>query len=180
VQIGTPLPTYLGIRDRAQDARAKLNLLDALEAATAFRASNPEPATFDAATGRVLEPSLRWTDSARAPRSLTVIVLRASSDLVRLATLSASGAAICTQATRAAGWAPTYGVGEQHGTDGAARSLADAVNGCDHEPFTSATVPSLPVDTMCDGIDRDGIIICRAVQHLVREILASPTGRSVY
>jgi hypothetical protein len=178
-RIGTALPTYLGIRERAQDARSKQNLLQALDAANAFRAAAGSAAGFDAVGGQVLQPALRWSDGAVPERDLTVSVLRSTPNLVRVATVSASGAAFCAQATSADGWSATYGAGARHGTEGVARSLREAVARCAAEPFSAADLPELPVATLCDGLDRDGIIICRSVQHLVESILSSPRGRGV-
>jgi hypothetical protein len=170
------LPTYLGIRDRAQDARAVMNVIAALDAAAAQRAGTRS--RFDAEAGATSAPSLRWSDGP-AERELTVAVLRSTPTLVRVGTISASGAAVCGQASADDGWAPTYGVGSSRGTLGARRAFTEAVARCGDRPLDADAVPDLPVDTMCDGIDRDGIIICRAVQHLVLEILASPRGRGV-
>lgn len=178
-RIGTALPTYLGIRERAQDARSKQNLLQALDAATAFRAVAGSASVFDAAAGRVLDAALRWSDRAVPERDLTMSVLRSTPNLVRVATVSPSGATFCAQATAAAGWSATYGTGPQRGAQGIAGSMREAVARCGDEPFSAADLPELPVATLCDGIDRDGIILCRSVQHLVESILVSPRARDV-
>jgi hypothetical protein len=173
-QLSTPLPTYLGIRDRAQDARAVMNVIQALDAAAAHRAN--DGLRFDAAAGAAYEPSLRWREGP-SERDLTVAVLRGTPTLVRVGTISASGAAVCAQATAVDGWAPTYGVGASQGTQGTRRALGEAVAHCGDRPLTDDAVPDLPVGTMCDAVDRDSLVICRSVQHLVREILDAPRGR---
>jgi len=36
----------------------------------------------------------------------------------------------------------------------------------------------LPLDTTCDGLDRDGTVICRSVQYFARELVTDPFARS--
>ncbi len=173
VRLSTALPTYLGLRERAQDSRAKENLLEALDAFDAYRSAGGSPAAFDAAAGAAGDASLLWEDGLVPDAALAVSVVSSTPRLVRLATVSASGAALCAQATRAELWRPTYGSGAAHGSEGTARALREAIASCGAEPFSRADVPRLPVVTLCDGVDRDGIILCRAVQRLVSDVLAS-------
>ncbi|MGZ4150239.1 MAG: hypothetical protein ACXVQJ_09390 [Actinomycetota bacterium] len=176
IQIGTALPTYLGLRERAQDVRAKEDLLAALRSFDTYRFTHGFARGFEAAQGRVGNPSLLWADSATQAGHLTMSVVRATPTLVRIVTLSASGAAFCAQSTRSSGWSPTYGSGA--GSDRAV-ALDRAETRCGAAPLTRATIPVLPVATLCDGVDQDQIILCRAVQHVVEDTLADPRGRLV-
>jgi hypothetical protein len=51
-----------------------------------------------------------------------------------------------------------------------------ALQSCDSTDWTPAAVPMFYVDAMCLGADDQVIIMCRAVQRLIRMTLASPTA----
>lgn len=176
-QLSAPFPTYAGLRERAQDARAMHNLLDAFEAFDVHRATFGPAVRFDAAAGRARDDRMRWHDGAAPDEKLMVSVLVSTTSLVRLATVSVSGTAFCAEASRVGDWRPTYGssVGARAATRPKAAVHA-AVAHCGDAPLTGASIPQLPVASLCDAVDQDGIIVCRSVQDLVRRILASPRG----
>lgn len=178
IRISVPLPTYLGLRERARDVRAQQNLAIALDAVELFRQTG-DPARFTAEDGKALAPSLVWSDRPMVEGEaddLVVSVVRASSSVVRMATVSSSGAAFCVEVTRAARWTPTIGAGAARGSNGRVEALAEAIAGCGSRPFDPAALPDLSsvVATMCDESVREQLILCRSVQHLVRETLAHP------
>jgi len=176
IRFSVALPTYLGLRTRAQDIRAQENLAIALTAVERFRATN-DLGDFTPEEGAALAPSIAWRDHPVGTGSrLAVGIVDVSSSGVRLATVSVSGAAFCVESARASGWAPTLGVGAAHGTMGGADALKRAISRCASQPFAPASLPDLEtvVGTMCDGQANDLIITCRAVQRLVRDTLADP------
>ncbi len=90
-------------------------------------------------------------------------------------------------------WAPGRGVerkrkrvlhaerrGRQRGnvTDGSALhdDVDRALGSCGSTAWTPAVVRMFDVDAMCWGADDQVIIVCRAVQRLIRMTLYSPTG----
>ena len=173
-QLSAPFPTYSGIRQRADDARAVHNLLDAVRAFDVHRATYGPTVRFDAAAGRARDDRMRWHDGVAPNDTLTLLVLASTPSLVRLATVSASGTAFCAEATRDDDWRPAYG--SSAGVRAASTPKATmraAVANCGDAPLTDASIPDLPVASLCDGVDQEGIIICRSVQDQVRRILAS-------
>jgi hypothetical protein len=50
-----------------------------------------------------------------------------------------------------------------------------AMRGCGSMAWTPAAIRMFDVDAMCSGADDQVIIVCRAVQRLIRAVLASPT-----
>jgi hypothetical protein len=59
-------------------------------------------------------------------------------------------------------------------TYGSARSLPGARAACSSAPLTAHALRTVEIETLCDGIDDDAILLCRSVQRVVREILATP------
>ena len=179
VRLETALPTYLGLRERADRARGEQDLLMAIHAFATFRdrrAGTP----FDAAAGSRLEPALTWRDVTEHTGRFVHFVISVSRprpSIVRFTTLTPSGA-LCAEATSRSGWMPTYGVGEITWGNGVARSARTAIGACGSQPLTLASIPDLaPVAAaMCDGEDHDIIIVCRVNQVEVRRTLASPRG----
>src|SRR5687768_10209154 len=68
ILIAIAIPTFLGLRKRAQDRAAQSNLRNALTAAKAFYTDEdtytPVSGSFNAAEGGLIEPSLTWNDAA--------------------------------------------------------------------------------------------------------------------
>jgi hypothetical protein len=152
VRLETALPTFLGLRERAQDVRAEEDLLAALRSFDTYRVTHGSARGFDAAQGRVGDQSLLWADSATQAGHLTMSVVRATPTLVRIVTRSASGIAFCAQSRRSSSWSPTYGSG---GGSDRAVALDRAQARCAAAPLTPAAIPVLPVATLCDGVDQD-------------------------
>jgi type IV pilus assembly protein PilA len=97
ILIAIAIPTFLGLRRRAQDRAAQSNLRNGLTAAKAFYTDGETYTGFDAAAGELIEPSLTWADGAGSTlNTVNVIVVGAapSQELV-LNTESASGQEFC-------------------------------------------------------------------------------------
>jgi type IV pilus assembly protein PilA len=64
ILIAIAIPTFLGLRRRAQDRAAQSDLRNAMTAAKAFYTDDesyaPASGAFDAAAGEDIEPSLNW------------------------------------------------------------------------------------------------------------------------
>ncbi len=163
IEIATPLPTYLGPRELAQDVRTKMNLIQAIDAMKSYRAERGTFRGFDAAAGERLAPELRWSDSATGD-TLLVRIARTTAATGQVVALSGSGSAFCAE-TSSAG--VTYGVAESV-------ALARAV--CGSEQLDTAALRMIDIDTFCDDADDTAIVLCRHVQRLLREILASPVA----
>lgn len=91
ILIAIAIPTFLGLRQRAQDRAAQSNLRNALTAAKAFytdeESYSPGGSDFSNADGAAIEPSLDWgTD---------VVIQDATDDTVTLTADSDSGTTFC-------------------------------------------------------------------------------------
>ena len=165
-QVGTALPTYLGMRRSVGDLRVKMNLRMAVDAMDRYRSETGSYRGFDEDAGVELQPELAWTTTRRAAMTpLRVWIVDARSEVARVASVSDSGNAFCLQRT-AAGL--TYGTAM--GTFGAteqAPALRSAIAACGQRPWSEASLQAPPWRTMCEGLDRDGgYLICRMVQVL--------------
>jgi type IV pilus assembly protein PilA len=104
ILIAIAIPTFLGLRRRAQDRAAQSDLRNGLTAAKAYFTDadsyNPTGAeVFNAAEGTLIEPSLKWVDGGAALVG-QVHVKAVSADgvtpsFVVLSTRSASGDYFC-------------------------------------------------------------------------------------
>ena len=102
ILVAIALPTFLGARKRAQDKAAESNLRNAIAAAKTFFTDNdayktvaPAPVTqFDAATAKLIEPSLTWADGGVATINVVSIKLDTATTIV-MSTLSGSGTPFC-------------------------------------------------------------------------------------
>jgi hypothetical protein len=172
VQIATPLPTFLGARVLAQDVRTMTNLWEAIDVAESYREANGTFDGFDAAAGEVVAPAFRWLDRV-THQPLVLTVASANEDSVRFLAQSASGPMFCMQRTDEG---VTYGVAEQRPPSEAGPTLADrAMLACGSTPFTPRALAMFDLGAMCEGADDQVILLCRSVQKLIRETLASPT-----
>src|ERR687892_2857847 len=63
ILIAIAIPTFLGMRRRAQDRAAQSNLRNAITAAKAAFTDNETYVGFNAAAGTATEPSLTWIDN---------------------------------------------------------------------------------------------------------------------
>lgn len=177
VEISIALPTYLGARDAVADLQAKHRLDDALGVVEAYGAETGSLAGFDAAAGARALTSLRWVDglpltAADQRPSLRTVSVLAAADGLRLLALSQGGHGVCVQA-RPEGRA-TYGVSSVRG--GWATTLADAVTHCTDRPFDADALRPFPIAALCDDVSDDAIMICRAVQRLLRRMESGATS----
>ena len=93
ILIAIAIPTFLGMRRRAQDRAAQSDLRNALTAAKAFY-TDGETFTGFAAEAPNIEPSLTWNEDAAASQG-QVSIRDADDDGVVLSTESASGTLFC-------------------------------------------------------------------------------------
>jgi type IV pilus assembly protein PilA len=99
ILIAIAIPTFLGLRTRAQDRAAQSDLRNGLTAAKAFYTDDETYAGFaaDAAgttnDGEGIEPSLTWVDGAGGAGQVGITLANAS-DVV-LTTVSESNAQFC-------------------------------------------------------------------------------------
>jgi hypothetical protein len=162
IQISVTLPTYLGERNVANDVRTKQNLDEAMRAMRSYRAEHGTFEGFDASVGESLVPSLAWSDDPSG-ENLVVRVTTATGERAQLLAASASGSTFCL---RAKGSTLTYGVAEHGGA-------SEAIAACGSMPWTSAALKMFDVEAMCDGMDDQVILVCRAVQRLIRRVLVT-------
>ena len=103
ILIAIALPTFLGLRQRAQDRAAQSDLRNGLAAAKAFYTDDetysPGGVAFDAADGEDIEPSLDWVDAAPTTGQLEVatVTSAAGTELVQLVRESESDQWFCIQ-----------------------------------------------------------------------------------
>jgi hypothetical protein len=174
VELATSLPTFLGERVLAQDVRTMTNLWEAIAVAQRYGEDNGTFDGFDAAAGELAAPAFRWLDRV-THQPLVLTVASADEDSIRFLAQSASGPMFCMQRTDDG---VTYGSAEKRPPSEAGPTFAEAAMlACDSTPFTPQALAMFDVGAMCDGVDDQGILICRAVQKLIRETLASPTTR---
>jgi type IV pilus assembly protein PilA len=105
ILIAIAIPTFLGLRKRAQDRAAQSNLRNGLTAAKAFYTDGDTFVGFDsdldgsvaAAEGAGdIEPSLTWNDAvASVEGEVSIREIGVGGDTVLLTTLSASGEFFC-------------------------------------------------------------------------------------
>lgn len=161
-QISTVLPTYLGARELAQDVRTKTNLSEAVAAMEAYRTEHGTYLGFDASVGETTVPELAWSDGPTG-EELVVRITEASSTTAQVVARSGSRSVFCAQ---------TLGAGITYGEAGRGQvGLARAA--CGSTPLTSDALRMLDVEGLCVGVD-DAIVLCRSVQRLIRETLATP------
>jgi type IV pilus assembly protein PilA len=92
ILIAIAIPTFLGLRRRAQDRAAQSDLRNGLTAAKAFYTDDETFSGFDVAQGELIEPSLNW-DTAADPDYVSIEVAL-DQELV-LQRTSASGTVFC-------------------------------------------------------------------------------------
>jgi type IV pilus assembly protein PilA len=100
ILIAIAIPTFLGLRRRAQDRASQSNLRNGLTAAKAFYTDAETYTGFNAAAGTTIEPSLTWADGGAATLNVVTIknveaVAGVAGQAVTLATKSASGTSFC-------------------------------------------------------------------------------------
>jgi hypothetical protein len=173
VALATPLPTYLGARDRVFDLRSRLTLDRARRSAEAFHEREGTFRGFDAETARALDPVLLWDDGVPAVDTtfgpeIVVRIVTAAHDRIDLVVVS-SATTYCLQL--GSDHSPTYGTAVVGPPRVRVRSALDA---CRAQSWTSDLLQPFPVEGFCD--DAPEITLCRGVQRLFRGVLSSPTG----
>jgi type IV pilus assembly protein PilA len=96
ILIAIAIPTFLGLRKRAQDRAAQSNLRNGLTAAKAFYTDAETYTGFNAVQGKLIEPSLTWADGGAA--SLNTVHIKgipANGQELVLTTTSASTTVFC-------------------------------------------------------------------------------------
>ena len=109
ILIAIAIPTFLGLRRRAQDRAAQSDLRNAMTAAKAFYTDAEAYTGFNAAQGELIEPSLNW-DTPAAADFVTIEAVNAQD--ITFSRASASGTDFCVaDSTVAVGAAQagTYG-----------------------------------------------------------------------
>jgi hypothetical protein len=173
IGVSTTLPTFLGIRVAAQDARAAANLDLALGALGAYRAEHGSSDGFDAAAGASLAPDVAWVDGL--PTDELAVGVYRDGGAVQMLVHSGSGAALCGQMRDGR----TYGsVPAPNG--GPTRAARSAIAICGAEPLTQTDTRPPDVGSLCKGVDDGAIMLCRRVQDLVDQVSTSPTAVSIY
>lgn len=174
IQISTSVPTYLGQRQAANDVRALMNLDVAIGALEAYRLDAPTYVGFDAAIGEAHAGELRWLDRV-THNPLVVTVAEAGPSRAVVLAQSGSGRMYCAQTT---GDAARYGYAEHRPPSAGGATLAErALASCGATAFIADAIRLFDVSAMCEGVQDQGILICRASQRLIRDILASPISR---
>lgn len=80
ILIAIAIPTFLGLRTRAQNRSAQSDLRNALTAAKAFYTDNETFTGFNATTAAAVEPSLSW--AATGSKTQIGIVVAAAGDIM--------------------------------------------------------------------------------------------------
>jgi type IV pilus assembly protein PilA len=94
ILIAIAIPTFLGLRERAQNRSAQSDLRNALTAAKAFYTDNDTYTNFTATEGEDIEPALEWNADGTA--SVGEVSVRDADDgSVSLTTVSASDDIFC-------------------------------------------------------------------------------------
>ena len=115
ILIAIAIPTFLGLRERAQNRSATSDLRNALTGAKAFYTDGDTFTGFDAAKGEEIEPSIDFA----ATGSLTEVgIVVAGDDVVVLTKQSASEDWFCAM--------DSGGISSVHGPEAAQTDLNDA------------------------------------------------------
>ena len=163
IEIAISLPTYLGPRIQAQDVRTKMNLTEAISAMEAYRAREGTFRGFDAAAGEALAPDLGWAETATG-EPLLVRVTRTTLTTGQVVALSGGGNTFCAETSPSG---VTYGAG---------KGVASARAACTSKALDAAALRMIDIGSLCNDADDSSILLCRSVQRLLRDTLASPVA----
>lgn len=172
-QLSAPLPSYLGARTRVVDLRSRMTLDEAMDVVAAYRTAHGSFEGFDAAAASRLGSVLLWDDGvpgedAMFGPELTVRVVSSTDERIELVMVRPE-TTYCVRTSRGAD--PTYGTA----MTGRPRHRAlTAIGTCGAQPWTSELLRPFPINGFCD--DAPDIRLCRAVQQVLRDVIASPTG----
>jgi type IV pilus assembly protein PilA len=92
ILIAIAIPTFLGLRERAQNRSAQSDLRNALTAAKAYYTDGDTYVNFDEAEGELIEPALDWNAAGDEGQ---VAVTGVGAGTVALSTTSASDDTFC-------------------------------------------------------------------------------------
>ena len=95
ILIAIAIPTFLGLRQRAQDRAAQSDLRNGLTAAKTFYTDNESYSGFDNTDGAAIEPSLTWNAGATVKGQVSVHVFAGDTDDVLLVGQSQSDRYFC-------------------------------------------------------------------------------------
>jgi type IV pilus assembly protein PilA len=95
ILIAIAIPTFLGLRRRAQDRAAQSNLRNGLTAGKAFYTDDETYAGFTVAVAEDIEPSLTWVLGATGTDPGEVGIRLTTSEHLLLTAYSASGTYFC-------------------------------------------------------------------------------------
>jgi type IV pilus assembly protein PilA len=108
ILIAIAIPTFLGMRRRAQDRAAQSNLRNGITAAKAFYTDSDTYTGFNVTAAEATEPSLTWQTTAPAAEGQVQIDADTTGQVAHLVARSASGTFFCV---RDSGGAMTFGSG---------------------------------------------------------------------
>jgi type IV pilus assembly protein PilA len=120
ILIAIAIPTFLGMRRRAQDRAAQSNLRNGITAAKAFYTDSDTYTGFNVAAAEAAEPSLTWQTADPADVGQVQIDAETTGQVAHLVARSASGTFFCV---RDSGGTTTFG-------EGAAVTDVDDAAGC--------------------------------------------------
>lgn len=126
ILIAIALPTFLGLRQRAQNRAAQAQLTTAFTAAKAFYTDAEVYTGFDETEGATIEPSLSWVDGMPATGDVDVVQPVANDQEVVLLITSATGTVYCLSEDVNAGTNV-----QARGTDPAANTHASCLASAD-------------------------------------------------
>lgn len=95
ILIAIAIPTFLGLRRRAQDRAAQSDLRNGFTAAKAFFTDSDTYAGFDSVDGEATEPSLKWLDGTTPVAVNDVSIKVAATTNLVLVSHSQSGTYFC-------------------------------------------------------------------------------------
>jgi type IV pilus assembly protein PilA len=93
ILLAIAIPTFLGLRERAQDRAAQSNLRNAMTAAKAYFTDGETYAGFDAEAANI-EPSLSWNTAAASAQNV-ISIRDMGANTITLSTESSSGTIFC-------------------------------------------------------------------------------------
>jgi type IV pilus assembly protein PilA len=125
ILLAIAIPTFLGLRERAQDRAAQSDLRNGLTAAKAFYTDDESYTNFDVTAGEAIEPSLVWDNNGTVVEGEVEIAL-ANNQQVMLRVLSESATHFCIADSSVAGQGTVRGEGvPAAATWAACNALAD-------------------------------------------------------
>lgn len=171
IRVATPLATYIGARDLANDVRAKMNLALAVGTLDQYKSKHETYRGFDAKTAEDVQPALTWQDGLSDPTATAILVVDVLPTGARLATLSASGRAYCIE--KLAGGQVQFGSSGSAGSDPNPQgNVESAMAHCGSMPWTSSSPGRAP--TLECLPEYGDYIICRMVEVLIHNIMQDP------